>query len=86
MGPKKIGVPKNFGFKKILGLKKFLGPNSNFESRKNFGSKKILVAKKCATNRFLVCSLLVGFGGVRVVLLVTWVLQTYNPLNPAKSP
>ena len=38
--------------------------------------------------RFLVCSVIVDFGGALVVLvlLVTWVIRIPNPLNLAYSP
>ena len=76
MGPKKNFRPKKFCVKKNLGLKKNIG-SENF-----FGSDKILGAKI----RFLVFSDIADFGGVLLVLLVTWVLRTPNPLNSAKSP
>ena len=97
----KVGSEKNFGFEKIFGPKEILGPKNfwyqkkcwvrkNCGSEKNFGSKKIVgLTHLCATNRFLVCSAIVDFGGVLLVLLVllmTWVIRTPNPLNSAKSP
>ena len=61
-----------------------------YKSEKNFGSKIILGQKKvkvqkilgpkqhhlCVIIRFLVCSVIVDFGVVLLVLLVTWVIWT----------
>ena len=49
-------------------------------------TKKIGKHRLCVTIIFLVFSDIADFGGVLLVLLVTWVLRTLNPLNSAKSP
>ena len=49
--------------------------------KKKFGKHRL-----CVTIIYLVFSDIVDFGGVLLVLLVTWVLRTPNPLNSAKSP
>ena len=60
---------------------KFLGAKNIFlGQKKNFGSKKISGKHRlCATIRFLVCAVIVDFGEVLLVLLVTWVIFTLNP-------
>ena len=62
---------KNVGSEKMLSRKKFMFPK-NFRSEKNVGSEKNLGA----TIRFLVCSVIVDFGVVLLVLLVTLVIWT----------
>ena len=89
---KKIYVMKKICAKKNLGRKKFefwikcwtwkkCWVRKEFWVQKNFGSEIILGA----TISFLVCSVLVDFCKVLIVLLVTWVIWTPNPLNSARS-
>ena len=79
MGPKRIlGLKKKFEFGKILGRK-------NFCSGKMLGLKKILVQKKILVPKkiWVWKKFWVDFGGVILVLLVTWAIRTPNPLNSA---
>ena len=81
MGPKKFLGPKKFWFEKKFCPKKTLGQKKNMGGGKKFGKHHL-----CVTIRFLVFYDIADFGGVLLVLLVTWVLRTPNPLNSAKSP
>ena len=80
-----MGVQKN-----IL-VRNFFRSEQNFCPKKFWVRKRIWVKQKfgkhrlCVTIRFLVFSDIADFGGVLLVLLVTWVLCTPNPLNSAKS-
>ena len=89
---KSLCQKKILGAKKFLGPKQNVGPKiilgqKNFVSKRNFGSKKIFGKKTigkhhlCATNGFLVYSVIINFGWVLLVVLVTGVIKTPNPLN-----
>ena len=64
---KNFSVQKNLGSKKKVFGKKTWGPKKKFWVQNFFGKHRL-----CATIRFLLCSLIVDFGGV---LLVTWLLS-----------
>ena len=95
---KNLGLNKNLGSENKFGVwKQIWGLITNLGSENKFGSKKLWVkrnvrskktiGKHClyARNRFLVCFVIVDFGGVLLVLLVTRVIQTPNSINSAKS-
>ena len=83
-GQKKIWVKQNFGSKKILSPKEF------------WVKKTILVREKFRVQKFCVNTsyvsqldfqyVIADFGGDFLVLLVTCVIQTPNPVNSVKSP
>ena len=95
---KMLCLKRMLGQKKILEHKfslvqKKIWVKKKFCSQKKFWYKKILGLKKIwfkknfwVTNRNLVCSVIVDFGGVLLVVLVLLVTWTPNPLNSAKSP
>ena len=68
---------------KNSGLKIFFGSNKNFSSEKYLGSEK-----NFGSENFF-GPVIVDFGEVLLVVLilpVTWVIRTPEPLNSAKSP
>ena len=67
---------KNFGLKKFW-VKKNVGSKKSFGSKKLFGKHNL-----CVTNRVLVCSVIVDFGGVPLVVLVLPVIWVFGPLTP----
>ena len=90
MDHKKVWVKKFF----VVPIK-ILGPKKSWVQN-NFGSENIVVQNSFfgknhlgVANIFLVCSVIVDFVGILLVvlvLLVTWVIRTPNLLNSAKSP
>ena len=81
---KKTFCPKTYlDLIKILCPKKILGPKKFWVKKKVLGQKKIFwqTPPICVTIRFL-CSVIVDFGGVLLVLLVTWLILTPRPLTP----
>ena len=69
---------KNFGPRKSLGLNKIFDPKEIFSKKKTFGKHCLYV-----TIRFVVCFVILDFCEF---LLVTWIIQTLDPLNSAKIP
>ena len=72
MSLKKIfGSKKNFMSRKKFGSKKLLGQKT-FGYKVILGRKKIGEQRLSATIRFLVCSVIVDFGGVILVVIVLY--------------